>query len=240
MAQQRASLSLSVVIVLTAANEIKRNDIMKKLLFLIVLAAGVLHAVEVPFTPFANLAKDVTIQPQEAKNKFGATAYLEFPAMPKKPGMTAVLKLNQRIAQNRYAGWNRSACVVEINGKELTPKTADGKARLLYRGEAMRMNHHKEKTLPYWARYRGHDAMPSFFAPTTSEELDKRALDREFGYDLYLIIDDMVSDTAVNKLRVLDVLPKHIVNLPMFVKEATVGYIPNDKLSLESIKAAKQ
>ena len=78
---------------------------MKKLLFLIVLAAGVLHAVEVPFTPFANVAKDVTIQPQEAKNKFGATDYLEFPAMPKKPGMTAVLKLNQRIAQDRHAGW---------------------------------------------------------------------------------------------------------------------------------------
>ena len=205
---------------------------------MIALTAGLVHAVEVPFAPFANVAKDVTIQPQEAKNKFGATDYLEFPAMPKKPGMTAVLKLNQRIAQDRFAGWNRGVCVVEINGKELTPKTADGKARLLYRGEAMRMNHHKEKTLPYWTRYRGHDAMPSFFAPITSEELDKRALDREFGYDLYLIVDDVVSANSTNKLRVLDILPKHIVNLPLFVKEATVGYIPNDKLTLKAPQAA--
>ena len=213
---------------------------MRTLLITLALLGGMVHAAEVPFTVFANVAKDVTFQPQPSEKKFGATDYLEFPAMPKKAGMTAVLKLNQRIAQNRYAGWNTGACVVEINGKELTPKTADGKARLLYRGEAMRMNHHKNKTLPYWTRYRKHDAMPSFFAPTTSEELDKCALDREFGYDLYLIIDDMVSDTAANKLRVLDILPKHIVNLPMFVKEATIGYIPNDKLSLESIKAAKQ
>ena len=213
---------------------------MKIFVMLIALTAGLIHAVEVPFTPFAHVAKDVTIQPQEAKNKFGASDYLEFPAMPKKAGMTAVLKLNQRIAQARYGGWNNGACVVEINGKELTPKTADGKARLLYRGEAMRMNHHKNKTLPYWARYRNHDAMPSFFAPTASEELDPRALDREFGYDLYLIVDDVVSDTAVNKLRVLDILPKHIVNLPMFVKEAVFGYIPNDKLSLDALKAANK
>ena len=213
---------------------------MKIIMLAAALLAGVLHAAEVPFTPFANVAKDVTIQPQEAKNKFGATPYLEFPAMPKKPGMTAVLKLNQRIAHARHAGWNTGACVVEINGKELTPKTADGKARLLYRGEAMRMNHHKEKLLPYWARYRGHHAMPSFFAPINNEELDKRALDREFGYDLYLIVDDMVSDTAVNKLRILDILPKHIVNLPLFIKEATLGYIPNDKLSLEALRTAQQ
>ena len=213
---------------------------MRNLLMMIALLVGMVHAAEVPFTAFANVAKDVTVQPQPSQNKFGATPYLEFPAMPKKPGMTAVLKLNQRIAHARYAGWNRSACVVEINGKELTPKTADGKVRLLYRGEAMRLNHHKDKNLPYWARYRGHDAMPSFFAPTSSEELDKRVLDREFGYDLYLIIDDVVSDTAVNKLRVLDILPKHIVNLPMFVKEATVGYIPNDKLVHEVPAAAPQ
>lgn len=213
---------------------------MRTLLITLALLGGMVHAAEVPFTVFANVAKDVTVQPQPSEKKFGATDYLEFPAMPKKPGMTAVLKLNQRIAQNRYGGWNTGACVVEINGKELTPKTADGKARLLYRGEAMRMNHHKNKTLPYWTRYRKHDAMPSFFAPINNEELDKRALDREFGYDLYLIVDDMVSDTAANKLRVLDILPKHIVNLPMFVKEATFGYIPNDKLTLESIKAAKQ
>ena len=213
---------------------------MRNLLMMIALLVGMVHAAEVPFTAFANVAKDVTVQPQPSEKKFGATDYLEFPAMPKKAGMTAVLKLNQRIAQNRYGGWNTGACVVEINGKELTPKTADGKARLLYRGEAMRMNHHKNKTLPYWTRYRNHDAMPSFFAPTTREELDPRALDREFGYDLYLIIDDVVSDTAVNKLRVLDILPKHIVNLPMFVKEATVGYIPNDKLVREVPAAAPQ
>ena len=213
---------------------------MRTLIMTLALLAGVLHAAEVPFTPFANVAKDVTIQPQEAKNKFGASDYLTFPAMPKKAGMTAVLKLNQRIAQSRYAGWNRGACVVEINGKELTPKTADGKARLLYRGDVMRLNHHKEKTLSYWTRYRGHDAMPSFFAPTTSENLDPRALDREFGYDLYLIVDDAVSASAPNKLRILDILPKHIVNLPLFVKEATLGYIPNDKLSRETLAAAPQ
>ena len=213
---------------------------MRTLLITLALLGGMVHAAEVPFTVFANVAKDVTVQPQPSQNKFGATAYLEFPAMPKKPGMTAVLKLNQRVAQNRYGGWNRSVCTVEINGKELGPKTADGKARLLYRGEAMRMNHHKEKLLPYWARYRKHDAMPSFFAPINNEELDKRALDREFGYDLYLIVDDMVSDTAVNKLRILDILPKHIVNLPLFIKEATLGYIPNDKLSLEALRTAQQ
>ena len=213
---------------------------MRTLLLTLALLGGIVHAAEVPFTVFANVAKDVTVQPQPSEKKFGATDYLEFPAMPKKAGMTAVLKLNQRIAQNRYAGWNTGACVVEINGKELTPKTADGKARLLYRGEAMRMNHHKNKTLPYWARYRNHDAMPSFFAPTASEELDPRALDRDFGYDLYLIVDDVVSASAGNKLRILDILPKHIVNLPMFVKEAVFGYIPNDKLSLDALKAANK
>ena len=213
---------------------------MRILLMTVALMAGVLHAAEVPFTLFANVAKDVIIQPQEAKNKFGATDYLEFPAMPKKPGMTAVLKLNQRIANNRYAGWNRGACVVEINGKELSPKNADGKARLLYRGETMRINHHKDKNLPYWARYRGHDAMPSFFAPINSEELDKRVLDREFGYDLYLIVDDVVSANSTNKLRILHIVPKHIVNMPLFVKEAAFGYIPNDKLTLKAPKAAPQ
>ena len=51
---------------------------------MIALTAGLVHAVEVPFTSFANVAKDVTIQPKPAEDRFGATDYLVFPAMPKK------------------------------------------------------------------------------------------------------------------------------------------------------------
>ena len=210
---------------------------MKNLALTFAMLASLAFAADIPFTPFATVAKDVRIQPQPAESKFGATAALEFPAMPRKQGMTAVLKLNQRIAQNRHSGWNRGACVVEINGRELGPRTPDGSPRLLFRGAAMRMNHPRETSLPYWSRYRGHDAMPSFFAPTNSENLDPRALDREFGYDLYLVVEDFVSASEPNKLRILDILPKHIVDLPMFVKEATLGYIPDSAIGRKPRKA---
>ena len=212
---------------------------MNRLALVFAALASLAFAVDVPFTPFANVAKEVLIQPEVAEKRFGSTGYLEFPAMPKKAGMTAVLKLNQRIAQSQYAGWNRGACVVEINGRELGQFTDDARARLLYRGDVMRLNHHKEKTLAYWCSFRGHTAMPSFYAPKQTDELDPRALDRDFGYDLYLIVDDVVSATKPNKIRILDVLPKHVVDLPMYIKEATFGYIPDDKLSLGESKGRK-
>ena len=103
---------------------------MKKLTLFLMMLASLVFAADIAFTPFAKVAKDLHIEPDES---FGASEYLDFPAMPKKAGMTAVLKLNQRIYCKTFGGWNRGACTIEINGKELNQNTKDGRARLLFR-----------------------------------------------------------------------------------------------------------
>ena len=126
------------------------------------------------------VAKEVKIPCVEA---IARSDEFEFPAIPQKKGMTIVLKLNQRILSPTSNGWNRY-CGIEINGAAMRSVTERNYPRLLGRGQAMRTTHYKEQEVPYWS-ISSQDLLLAFFGPAENENIDKRILDREFGYNFY-------------------------------------------------------
>ncbi|MBQ6472515.1 MAG: hypothetical protein IJJ33_11060 [Victivallales bacterium] len=191
----------------------------------------------IPFTPLRKVAADLRI---DCEMTVACSAPIVFPAVPQQEGMTIVLKLNQRILAALNSGWN-CYCGIEINGRDVEPKTSRGFPRLLLRGSAMNTTHPSEEEVPYW-QVGVHPYLLSVFGPRESDQIDSRVIDRKHGYDYYLIIDDLVnklvtgaddrveSDTP-NRLRFLNGLFKNILDTSLYIKEATIGYIPTSKIN---------
>jgi len=213
---------------------------MRKAAILLTLSAGLLLAeapkADISFAEYHRFAQNLQI-PCEAGVAYSDA--FEFPAVPQKEGMTIVLKLNQRILAKTEDGWNRY-CGIELNGRDVGPETDRNLPRLLLRGPVMHTNHPREKEVPYW-QVAAHPFLLSFFAPKDSGQLDSRIIDRQYGYDYYLVIDDLVNKLVVgaddrverdtpNRVRFLNGLFKNILDTSLYIGEATIGYVPASEI----------
>ncbi len=211
---------------------------MKILTVFMLLDVGLVFAAgEIPFSSYKTVVSDFHLY---CGASVAASDYIEFPAVPQKDGMTVVLKLNQRIVGSLDSGWNRY-CGIELNGTDVGAFTKSNYPRLLLRGPVMHTTHPKEQEVPYWLNST-HPYLLCMFGPVDNDHLDNRIIDREFGYDFYIVVDDLVNKLVIgaddrvesnktNRLRFFNALPKHIVATSLFVKEATFGYVPTNKIN---------
>ena len=214
---------------------------MKKVTILLVLFVGLVFAdiesASIPFTPYRQVVKDLHVR---CGASVAASDAVEFPAVPAKEGMSVVLKLNQRIVGDLNSGWNRY-CGIEINGTDVGAVTRANYPRLLLRGPVMHTSHPKEQEVPYWL-VSAHPYLLCMFGPADDDHLDNRILDRQYGYDFYLVVDDLVNKLIVgaddrvesnepNRIRFFNGLFKHIVDTSLYIREATIGYVPTDRLN---------
>ncbi len=203
------------------------------------MTLGLLTAagVEIPFTAAFPPVERVEVAAAETE---GVSAPVVFPAMKGGDGMAAVLKVNLRMVTKVFGGWN-PWCAIELNGKDIQPKTANGTPRLLLRGSVLHTTLAREAERPYW-RQGAHPQLMTYFAPADAVDLDPRILDREFGYDYYLDVDDIVNKVVIgaddrieeekpNTLRFFNVLSKNIADCPLLVKDIQFGWVPRAQLN---------
>ena len=119
--------------------------------------------------------------------------------------------------------------------------------RLLLRGPVLHTTHPSESEVPYWLNS-AHPLLLSMFGPIDTETVDSRVIDSQYGNDYYLIVDDVVSKLVIgaddriendkpNRIRFFNALSKNIVDTSIYVKEATIGYVPTSNInSLLGIK----
>lgn len=188
---------------------------------------------EVPFEPIFPAVEKVLV-PNGHPEAY--SDYIEFPAIPPKEGMAVVLKLNQRIVTPKHGGWN-SYSGIEVNGREIGPRTDNLTPRLLLRGPIMHTILPKEAECSYWS-VGSHTALMTFFSPADATEVDPRIIDSQYGFDFYLDIDDIASrliigadnrieNNAPNRIRFINCLSKTICpDNPMLVKDIQLGYVP--------------
>ena len=203
------------------------------------LTLGLMTAIgaEVPFTAAFPPVEKVEVAAGEPES---VSEPIVFPSLKGSDGMAAVLKVNLRMVTKVFGGWN-PWCAIELNGKDIQPKTANGTPRLLLRGSVLHTTLAREAERPYW-RQGAHPQLMTYFAPADAVDLDPRILDREFGYDYYLDVDDIVNKVVIgaddrieeekpNTLRFFNVLSKTIADCPLLVKNIQLGWVPREKLN---------
>ena len=204
-----------------------------------VMAMGLMTAfgAEIPFTAAFPAVEKVEVKPGETE---AVSSPIVFPAMKGGDGMVAVLKVNLRMVTKVFAGWN-PWCAIELNGKDIDQFAANGTPRLLLRGAVLHTSLAREAQKPYW----GHGAHPqlmTFFAPADAVDLDPRILDREYGYDYYLDVDDIVNKVVIgaddrieeekpNTLRFFNVLSNTISQSYLLAKDIQLGWVPRETLN---------
>ena len=204
------------------------------------MTLGLLTAagVEIPFTAAFPPVEKVEVAAAETE---GVSAPVVFPAMKGGDGMAAVLKVNLRMVTKVFGGWN-PWCAIELNGKDIDQFAANGTPRLLLRGGVLHTSLAREAQRPYW-RQGAHPQLMTYFAPADATDLDPRILDREFGYDYYLDVDDIVNKVVIgaddrieeekpNTLRFFNVLSKNIADCPLLVKDIQFGWVPRAALNV--------
>lgn len=204
------------------------------------ILAGVCNlkaAEDIPFTSEFDYTNEVLVNPQLQP---AYSDYIEFKALPNKPGMTAVLKLNMRLVTSTLGGWNPYAAI-EINGKELNQMTPKNMPRTLLRGGILHTTYPSEARIPYIADG-DHNKIVTMFAPANTEQLDPRIIDSQFGYEYYFNVDDLVSkliigaddrveNNAPNSIRFINLLNSNVSKAPLLVRGIQLGYIPSDMIS---------
>ena len=112
---------------------------------------------------------------------------VRFPAVAQKPGQKACLAFRMYIFTEKPGGWN-PYCAIDANGTSLRAHLADGKLRLLKRGEYMATALPSEPKRDWW---KGNQLM-TFFGPGRGE-MDRRLVaPRECGYDYLLDVSDCI------------------------------------------------
>ncbi|MBO7619286.1 MAG: hypothetical protein J6T06_02145, partial [Victivallales bacterium] len=206
---------------------------------LMMMAMGLLTAagVEIPFTAAFPPVERVEVAAAETE---GVSAPVVFPAMKGGDGMAAVLKVNLRMVTKVFGGWN-PWCAIELNGKDIDQFAANGTPRLLLRGGVLHTSLAREAQRPYW-RQGAHPQLMTYFAPADATDLDPRILDREFGYDYYLDVDDIVNKVVIgaddrieeekpNTLRFFNVLSNTISQSYLLAKDIQLGWVPREMLN---------
>ncbi len=201
------------------------------------VAASLLAAQTIPFTPVFRISDPAPVVCGALEN---ATPTLHFPALPARQGMTAVLKVDLRLLDRHFGGWGNWTAI-ELNGQELAPANAQEQIRLLGRGGILHTTQPRERAVPYWQKT-GRHLLMTYFAPADARTVDPRITDKEFGFDYYLDIDDLVSKRTVgadsrvendagNRLRFINALPRHVVDTALLVKGIEIGYVPTARLN---------
>lgn len=116
------------------------------------------------------------------------SAVVELPALPAE-AQGAVLAFDARLVAKPNSGWS-NALSITVNGTPVGPRRADGVARLLDRGESLKI---KTGTVPYCRNWRGGPKWLLFSAPEEGNEVDSRVVsDREHGCRFRLDVSDLV------------------------------------------------
>ena len=95
--------------------------------------------------------------------------------------------------------------------------------------------------MPYWL-ISSQPLLLSLFGPAENENIDSRIIDREFGYNYYLVVDDLVNKLIIgaddrvesdkpNSIRFSNNLSSRFANTALYVKEAVIGYVPTSKIN---------
>ena len=102
---------------------------------LMMLTFGLMTAIgaEVPFTAAFPPVEKVEVAAGDPES---VSEPIVFPSLKGGDGMAAVLKVNLRMVTKVFGGWN-PWCAIELNSKDIQPKTANGTPRLLLRGSVL-------------------------------------------------------------------------------------------------------